>query len=1033
VVATALGVALLTLHNLDAALVPFRMQLVAQQTRARVEDVVAYAVNARADVLALSDGVALNGLLRAIANAGTDPFDNVPSAIWQDRLAKRLLHELETKPSYHQIRLIPTADGGRELIRVDRDNGTPHVVADRDLQQKGETEYFRNTMTLGPGEIYVSAIDLNKENGIVKTPPVPVVRIATPLFLPDGQRFGIFIINLDLRPIFERLKSRAPAYGDIRVVNAEGDYLLHPDNAKAFRFEYGDRSRVQDDLPELTLHPAGTPANDLQRDRGGRLVGAYAASGLLADAREFSVVEVAPYEALTAASAPFRDATLIAGSAAALASIGVALLLAHALTRRIRHVVRSVDSLTSEELSSEDWSPRDVTGNHLQRLFRMNQPVRDLRDELVRRRRAELLMRKYLERDNLYSAVVQSATDAIITKTLGGTITGWNYAAERLFGYKAEEAVGKPIDIIVPPDRSGDVHHILRKIGRNESVDHFETVRRTKDGRLIDVSLSVSPVKSAGGDVIGAAKIARDISERKFVERKFELAVEASPGGVLMINGAGEIILMNRELERQFGYERTELIGHPVEMLLPHAVRAAHVDVRRSFFDSPAVRSMGAGRELFGQRKDGTQFPVEIGLNPIQSDDGLIVLASVVDISTRKQAERAIETQKEQLQHAQKMEAVGLMAGGIAHDFNNLLLVMLVYAEMLRDDCDASDPKLPEISEIVKSIDRAQGLTSQLLAFSRKQPTEPCVLNLGDVVTGFHSMLRRTLPANIEIVTIAADDAWPVLVDKGQLEQVLMNLAVNARDAMPSGGRFAIEIANEQAATGDHEGPQIDFVEMRVSDSGTGIAPELLERIFDPFFTTKERGRGTGLGLSTCYGIVAQAGGRLTVESALGAGTTFHILLPRTELAPGSAVAATRDTEGFGGKETILVVEDDQAVMRATTAALRRGGYEILTAANGDEARRLLQQHGDGVDLVLSDVVMPQLGGPELAEFLAKNRPGLPLIFMTGYSDYPVITESGDHRIANHRAIMKPFRPNDLLATVREVLDEREASNPSDC
>jgi signal transduction histidine kinase len=382
---------------------------------------------------------------------------------------------------------------------------------------------------------------------------------------------------------------------------------------------------------------------------------------------------------------------------------------------------------------------------------------------------------------------------------------------------------------------------------------------------------------------------------------------------------------------------------------------------------------------------------------------------------------------REELQHAQKMEAVGLLAGGVAHDFNNLLLVMLVYAEMLRDECGTADPKYPELVEIVHAIDRAQALTRQLLAFSRKQPTEPVVLNLGDVITGFHSMLRRTLPASIEIVTLSPDEIWPVLADKGLLEQVLMNLAVNARDAMPDGGRFEVAIENRRIEqSSDHGVPAGDYVAARISDTGTGIAPEHLERIFDPFFTTKERGRGTGLGLSMCYGIIAQAGGQLTVESKPGAGTSFHILLPRTDRPAQQAGPAEDAIEHLRGKETILIVEDDQAVMRATVAALRRGGYRTVTAANGDEARRLLHKRRERVDLVLSDVVMPQLGGPELAELLGQEAPATPVIFMTGYSDYPVTTESGDHRIARHRAIMKPFRPSELLAIIRDVLDQHE-------
>jgi nitrogen-specific signal transduction histidine kinase len=379
----------------------------------------------------------------------------------------------------------------------------------------------------------------------------------------------------------------------------------------------------------------------------------------------------------------------------------------------------------------------------------------------------------------------------------------------------------------------------------------------------------------------------------------------------------------------------------------------------------------------------------------------------------------------EQLQHAQKMEAVGLMAGGVAHDFNNLLLIMLVYAEMMRDDCAAEDPKRADIIEIIHSIDRARTLTSQLLAFSRKQPTLPTVLNLSDVVAGMHSMLRRTLPASIEITTIADNEVWPVMADKGQIEQVLMNLAVNARDALKGGGRFAIETENQPLPRADRGLVAGDYVVMRVADNGAGIASEHLDRVFDPFFTTKERGRGTGLGLATSYGIVAQAGGRLSVESKLGVGTTFTIQLPRTQQQAEVSTDIPLETEGPGGNETILVVEDDQAVMRATTAILGKSGYKLFSAANGDEARRLVERQSDHIDLVLSDVVMPQLGGPELAAFLALARPGVPVVFMTGYSDYPIVSEDGDIRITSRRVIMKPFRPGELLSVVREVLDAR--------
>jgi two-component system cell cycle sensor histidine kinase/response regulator CckA len=477
--------------------------------------------------------------------------------------------------------------------------------------------------------------------------------------------------------------------------------------------------------------------------------------------------------------------------------------------------------------------------------------------------------------------------------------------------------------------------------------------------------------------------------------RQLERLVKSIPDAVIVTDRAAVICFVNDAALELYGRQNGDLVGVPLGCEVREGL-VADIEIPRG--------------------KERRYCEVRVAACEWNAVPAFLVL--VRDMTEQRRL-------NEQLQHAQKMEAVGLMAGGVAHDFNNLLLVMLVYAEMLREDYGEDESRLPAIVEIVHAIERAQGLTRQLLAFSRRQPSEASVVNMGEVVAGIHSMLRRMLSANIEMVTVAGEDLWPVLVDKGQIEQVFMNLAVNAHDAMPSGGRFAVEIENRTIAGADQELPPGDYVAMHVSDTGRGIEPEYLSRIFDPFFTTKERGRGTGLGLSTCYGIVTQAGGSLKVDSKIGVGTTFHVFLPRTVEKTSQPAASAALGDGPGGRETILIVEDDHAVMRATAATLKKGGYTILTAANGDEACRLVQRHSGDIDLVLSDVVMPQLGGPELAEFLATARPDTPVIFMTGYSDYPIVTENGDNRIAKHRAIMKPFRPNELLSVVREVLDGR--------
>lgn len=480
--------------------------------------------------------------------------------------------------------------------------------------------------------------------------------------------------------------------------------------------------------------------------------------------------------------------------------------------------------------------------------------------------------------------------------------------------------------------------------------------------------------------------------------QQFEQLVSAIPDAVIVTDRAGAIRFVNPAALVLYGKHPNEVLGRPIGFdIRPGEV--AEVEIER-------------GRE---------HLACEVRIVECRWSGHPAYLALVRDVTERKRL-------TEQLLQAQKMEAVGLMAGGIAHDFNNLLLVMLVYAEMMRKDASPDAPNKSDVQEIIDSIERARALTGQLLAFSRRQPTEPTVLNLGEVVSGIHSMLRRTLPANIEIVTIQDESVWPVFADKVQIEQVIMNLAFNAKDAMPSGGRFAIEISNRPLSHGDGELPPGDYVAVSISDDGTGIAPEHVERIFDPFFTTKERGRGTGLGLATCYGIVAQAGGRLTVETELGRGTTFTMLLPRTLRKASVSAGSTASAEGPGGDETILIVEDDNAVIGATAALLRKAGYRVITAANGDEARRMMERPIEHVDLVLSDVVMPQLSGPELKRDLNGRRPDLPVVLMTGYSDYPVVNDGGGTRIADCRAIMKPFRPSELLVAIRETLDG--TSNP---
>ena len=381
---------------------------------------------------------------------------------------------------------------------------------------------------------------------------------------------------------------------------------------------------------------------------------------------------------------------------------------------------------------------------------------------------------------------------------------------------------------------------------------------------------------------------------------------------------------------------------------------------------------------------------------------------------------------EEKLRQSQKMEAVGQLAGGVAHDFNNLLVVIIGYADLLlrRMAPEGNERALRQIEEIRKAGDRAKSLTRQLLAFSRKQVLQPKVIDLNALVRDMDKMLRRLIGEHIDIATVLGADLDNVEADPGQIEQVLLNLAVNARDAMPDRGRLTIETANielnaEFVRTHRTVEPG-SYVMIIVSDTGEGMSPEVQARIFEPFFTTKEQGKGTGLGLSTVYGIIQQSGGSICVQSEPGHGTTFKIYLPRAHELAAAAESGVEETNKPGGNETVLLVEDEDAVRHMAQEILQSNGYCVLDASNGNEAVRVSAEHKGTIDLMVTDVVMPQLGGRELAEKLFVTRPEMRVLYMSGYTDDAIV----HHGVVDGRAsfLEKPFTSDALARKIREVL-----------
>jgi PAS domain S-box-containing protein len=752
------------------------------------------------------------------------------------------------------------------------------------------------------------------------------------------------------------------------------------------------------------------------------------------------------------------------------------------------------------------------------------------------------------------ASLIESSDDAMISNSLEGIITSWNRGAQIIFGYTAAEAIGKPMAILAPSDHAYEIPTILTKVAHGERVDHYETKGITKAGRLLEVSIAVSPVRDAARGIIGASTIVSDITARKRAEKslresetQYRLLFDSNPLPMWVFDLKSLAFLaVNEAAVRHYGFSRDEFADMTILDIRPDAdIPRLREHVSRS------TRGLQEAEVWRHRKKDGSIIQVEITAHSLdfQSREAELILA--YDITKRKRDEERLRQSEErfskafrsspfgitiatesegrivdanpaflkmvgynrehvigrtakeinlctdaqqddlirqqlanqdqaklfefrfrarsgeirlaqfaterihlhdepcvlaiihditeaihlelQFRQAQKMEAIGRLAGGIAHDFNNLLSVIIGYCEIAPEHLDSEHPVGKHVEQIKKAGERAASLTRQLLAFSRQQVLQPRTLNLNDVVNNVSKMLLRVIGEDISLVLRPAERLSSVRVDLGQVEQVLMNLAVNARDAMPEGGKIVIETADvelNESYIQLHE-PVIpgSYVMLSMSDTGVGMDAATLSRIFEPFFTTKEQNQGTGLGLSTVYGIVKQSRGYIWVYSEVFRGTTFKIYLPSLDQPAESLLSPNTPVIFATGTETILVVEDDEPLRKVIVSLLQGSGYMVLEAQNASTAIDIAQHYEGDIALLLSDVIMPGKSGPDLALDVKRCRPSVQLLYVSGYAG-DMIAHQGvlDPGMT---LVSKPFSKEALLTKVRAVLDEGAALPPS--
>lgn len=660
---------------------------------------------------------------------------------------------------------------------------------------------------------------------------------------------------------------------------------------------------------------------------------------------------------------------------------------------------------------------KDENGN----LTGFSQIMRDLSD---RREGRQAL----LESERSFRLLVNGVVDyAIFLIDPSGVITNWNAGARRIKGFTAEEAIGSHFSrFYTKEDRARGLPAVALEAARRDGKYETEGWRVRKDGGRFWASVVIESVRDERGELVGFAKVTRDITERKSAqealresERQFRLLVSAVIDyAIFMLDPNGIVVSWNAGAAKIKGYQADEIIGSHFSRFYTEEDRLAGVPSRAIYMASHEGRFEGEGQRV---RKDGSKFWANVVLDAIRDEQGhLIGFAKITrDITERRETQLALMRAQEQLAHAQKMEALGHLTGGIAHDFNNLLTILVGQARMLKSKVD--DPKgIKAIEGIEATVQRGASLTRQLLGFSRRQQLAPQSIFLPDRLPGLQVLLSASLPSNVSFIASLPSDTWSITADPNELDLAIMNLVINARDALSSGGSVTLSAENVTLAadtTGADAGLVGDFVSLTVCDTGTGIPKDVLGKVFDPFFTTKSYGKGTGLGLSQVYGFAHQSHGSVSIDSEVDKGTRVTLLLPRADTQPQSATAAEED-QPSRKHGRILIVEDNHDVTEVTAALVMQLGYTVRLASNAEMALDILD--GETFDLVFSDIMMPgKMDGLQFAQLVRRTRPRLPALLASGSN------KRVEEAQAHFTTLQKPYDLGELDRAIQNLISSR--------